>query len=377
MPYVSEFRDPDAAGALVRSIERRASAAAARRDAPIRLPIRLMEVCGTHTVAIFRHGIREVLPPSIRLLSGPGCPVCVTPNDEIDRAIALAGVPNAILTTFGDMVRVPGTRTSLQEARAAGADVRIVYSPLDALRLAQASPAREIIFLAVGFETTIPAVAGAIHEAHRLGVPNFSVFAAHKVVPPALRLLLDSPETRVDGFLLPGHVSAIIGARPYEFIPRDYRVPCVIAGFEPLDVLQSIDMLLAQIIADGPRVEIQYRRTVRPEGNETATRYIAEVFESCDVNWRGLGGLPGSGLRLREEYAALDAARRFPLDLPASREHPGCRCGAVLRGVIDPPECPLFGRACTPERPIGPCMVSTEGTCAAWHQYAGIEPAAG
>ena len=372
MPYISEFRNPAAAAALVRSIERQVGQAIASRGGE---PIRLMEVCGTHTVAIFRHGIRDVLPPGIRLLSGPGCPVCVTPNDEIDRAIALAGAPGVILTTFGDMVRVPGTRTSLQEARAAGADVRIVYSPLDALRLAQANPTREVVFLAVGFETTTPAVAGALYEARRLGVPNFTICAAHKVVPPALRLLLDSPETRVDGFLLPGHVSAIIGGRPYEFIASDYRVPGVIAGFEPLDILQSVDMLLAQIVAAEPKIEIQYRRTVRWEGNETAARYVAEVFEPCDVNWRGLGGLPGSGLRLRPEYSAFDAALRFPTESPVSREHSGCLCGSVLRGIIDPPACPLFDRACTPERPIGPCMVSTEGTCAAWHQYAGLASA--
>ena len=371
MRYVHEFRDPAVAAALAKSIARRAAEAADAR--PGALPLTIMEVCGTHTVAIFRHGVRQLLPPGVRLLSGPGCPVCVTPNGEIDQAIALVGAPGVTLTTFGDMLRVPGSRSSLQQARAGGADVRIVYSPLDAVRLAQSAPDRQVVFFAVGFETTSPAVAGALVEARRLGLRNFSAFSAHKLIPPAMRLLLESGETRIDGFLCPGHVSAIIGARPYEFIARDYGVPCVVAGFEPLDVLQAIDMLVAQVAAREARVEIQYRRTVRWEGNPAALRCLDEVFEPHDVAWRGLGVIPRSGLRLRPSYQELDAALRFPVETPPAREHPGCLCGAVLRGAKEPPECKLFGRTCTPEHPIGPCMVSTEGTCAAWYQYSGVQ----
>ena len=370
MKHVQEYRDPAAAAALAKSIARRVEQATAAR--PAGQPITLMEVCGTHTVAIFRHGIRQLLPEGVRLLSGPGCPVCVTPNEEIDQAIALAEVPGVILTTFGDMLRVPGSRSSLQQARAAGADVRIVYSPLDAVRLAQATPDRQVIFLAVGFETTSPAVAGALVEAKRLGVTNFSAFSAHKVVPPALKVLLESRETRIDGFLCPGHVSAIIGAAPYEFVAREYGVPCVIAGFEPLDILQAIDALVAQIEAGLARVENQYRRAVRWDGNPAARRTLAEVFEPRDAGWRGIGVIPLSGLKLRPEYGELDAARRFPVETPPAHEPVGCLCGAVLRGVKEPPDCKLFGKGCTPEHPVGPCMVSTEGTCAAWYQYSGL-----
>ena len=370
MRYVHEFRDPAAAAALTKSIARRVAQIAKNR--PAALPITLMEVCGTHTVAVFRHGIRQLLPKGVRLLSGPGCPVCVTPNGEIDQAIALAGLPGVILTTFGDMLRVPGSRSSLQQARAAGADVRVVYSPLDAVRLAQTTPDRQVVFFAVGFETTSPAVAGALVEAHRLGVPSFSALSAHKVIPPAMKVLLESGETRIDGFICPGHVSTIIGARPYEFIARDHGVPCVVAGFEPLDILQGIDMLVAQVGAAEARVEVQYRRTVRWDGNEAAQRYLAEVFEPQDVAWRGLGVIPQSGLKLRSAYQEFDAARRFPLETPPEREHPGCLCGAVLRGAKEPPDCRLFAKGCTPEHPVGPCMVSTEGTCAAWYQYSGL-----
>lgn len=385
MKYVSQFRDPAAASALARSIGRRVEAirqAGASRSLPAILPVTIfpvtiMEVCGTHTVSIFRHGIRGLLPPEVKLLSGPGCPVCVTPNAEIDQAIALAAVPRVVLTTFGDMIRVPGSRSSLQEARAKGADVRVVYSPLDAVRLAASAPDRQVVFFAVGFETTSPAVAAALVEANRLDLPNFSILSAHKVIPPAMKLLLESGETRVDGFLLPGHVSTIIGAEPYEFIARDHGVPCVVAGFEPLDVLQAIDMLLTQMAAGEARVEIGYRRTVRWEGNPVAKRCLDDVFEPTDASWRGIGVIPGSGLKLRPAYRRLDAADRFAIEAPPPREHPGCLCGDVLRGAKEPPDCRLFGKGCTPEHPIGPCMVSSEGTCAAWYQYSGLVPAGG
>ena len=373
MPYVHQFRDPAAATALSHSIARRVAEAGATAERPITL----MEVCGTHTVAIFRHGVRQLLPKGVRLLSGPGCPVCVTPNIEIDQAIALAGVPGVTLTTFGDMLRVPGSRASLQQARAAGADVRVVYSPLDAVRLAQATPDRQVVFFAVGFETTSPAVAGALAEAKRLGLPNFSAYSAHKVIPPAMRLLLESGEVRVDGFICPGHVSAIIGAEPYVFIAREFNVPCVIAGFEPLDILFAIDMLVAQAVAvragTAPaKVEIQYRRTVHWGGNPAALECLNTVFQVRDAAWRGIGVIPNSGLAFRPEYSDYDASTRFPIDVPPAREHPGCLCGDVLRGAIEPPACKLFGKGCTPEHPIGPCMVSTEGTCAAWYLYSGL-----
>ena len=335
--------------------------------------VNLMEVCGTHTVAIFRHGIRQLLPPNVNMLSGPGCPVCVTANGDLDKAIGLALVPGVTLCTFGDMLKVPGSFSSLQRARAQGADVRVVYSPLDALHLAEQHPERQIVFYGVGFETTAPTVAASIVEARRRGLVNYSVASVHKVVPPALRVLLQASEVHIDGFLMPGHVSAVIGSEPYEFIAREFGIPCVVGGFEPLDILQALDMLLAQVAAQQARVEIAYTRAVRPQGNPSALKVMAEAFIPVDAAWRGIGIIPGSGLALRPELADYDALRRFPLDLPPPRENKSCRCGEVLRGVIRPPQCPLFGRACTPENPVGPCMVSFEGTCSAWYQYGGAE----
>jgi len=325
MKYLEEFRD----GAVAQRLAGRIQAYAGR-------PVNLMEVCGTHTVAIFRHGIRQLLPPNVRMLSGPGCPVCVTANADLDKAIALAQMPGVILTTFGDMLKVPGS-----------------YS------------------FAVGFETTAPTIAASVAEAQRQGLGNYSIVSVHKLVPPALRALLDSGELRIDGLLLPGHVSAIIGSAPYQFIARDYGIPCVIAGFEPLDVLQGIALLLAQITAGEARVEIQYRRAVPPQGNPAALAQMHAVFQPGDAEWRGLGAIPASGLRLRDDYAAYDAERRLAIQTPPPKEQRGCRCGEVLRGVIAPPECALFGQACTPENPLGPCMVSFEGTCAAWYNYGG------
>jgi hydrogenase expression/formation protein HypD len=334
-------------------------------------PVRLMEVCGTHTMAIRRAGIPSLLPPGVELLSGPGCPVCVTPNQVIDRAVALARLPGVCLATFGDMLRVPGSSTSLAEARAAGAEVEVVYSPLDALRLAEARPARTVVFAGVGFETTAPTVAAALQAARARRLPNFAVLAAHKLVPPALEALLARPDVRVDGFLMPGHVSVVIGSDAYLPVAARHGVPCVVAGFEPVDVLLAVRMLLAQRAEGRAAVEVEYRAVVRPGGNPHARALLAEVFTPEDSPWRGLGVIPGSGLGLAADYRGLDALARFPLELEPTREHPGCRCGEVLVGALRPPECALFGQACTPARPVGPCMVSSEGTCAAYHKFGG------
>jgi hydrogenase expression/formation protein HypD len=337
--------------------------------AAIGRPVRLMEVCGTHTMVIFRAGLRSLLPENIRLLSGPGCPVCVTPMGYVDAAVELSQRPGVTVTTFGDMVRVPGTESSLERERGRGADVRIVYSPLDALRLAQERPDRKVVFLGIGFETTAPATAVTLLEARRRGAGNFLLFSAHKVVPPALRALLASDTVALDGFILPGHVSVVLGAAPYEFIPKEYRRAAVITGFEPLDILQAILMLLKQISEGRPRIEIQYSRVVRPQGNLAARRAMAECFEPCDAEWRGLGVLPGSGLSVRAEFGGHDAVRALGLKTPEGREPAGCRCGEVLRGLIEPEECPLFGARCTTATPVGACMVSSEGTCAAHFNF--------
>jgi len=328
-----------------------------------------MEVCGTHTVAIFRHGIRHLLPPNVNLLSGPGCPVCVTPNIEIDKAIALAGEPRVVLATYGDMFKVPGSYKSLEQAKAAGRDVRVVYSALDALSLAINNPERSVIFFAIGFETTAPGVACTILEAERAGVENFFAFVAHKLIPPAMEALVEGGEVRIDGFICPGHVSTVIGSLPYEFIPQKYGIPCVISGFEPLDILQSIDMLLEQREEGKAKVEIQYRRAVRPEGNRLAQGYMYQVFKVGSAVWRGLGEIPESGLKLHHRYQRFDAEKFFEVTMEPSREHKGCKCGEILRGLNTPPQCPLFAKACTPEHPVGPCMVSSEGSCAAWYHY--------
>ena len=353
--------DPDLVRRLTDEI-RDASAAIGR-------PVRLMEVCGTHTMAIFRAGLRSLIPESIRLLSGPGCPVCVTPMGYVDAAIELSRRSDVTVTTFGDMVRVPGTESSLERERGRGADVRIVYSPLDALRLAQERPDRKVVFLGVGFETTAPAAAITLLEARRLSVANFLLFSAHKMVPPALRALLASEAVALDGFILPGHVSVILGSGPYEFIPKDYRRAAVITGFEPLDILQAILMLLRQILEGKPGVAIQYSRVVRPEGNLAARRAMAACFTPCDTEWRGLGALPQSGLSVCEEFAEHDAVRALGVKPREGREPAGCRCGEVLRGLIEPEECPLFGARCTPATPVGACMVSSEGTCAAHFSF--------
>lgn len=340
--------------------------AASLRSLRVR-PSTLMEVCGTHTVAIARHGLRQALPEGVRLISGPGCPVCVTPQEEIDRFIALGRRPRVTLATFGDMMRVPGSERSLEQARAEGVDVRVVYSPLDAVALAPRLPDRELVFFGIGFETTAPAVALAILEAKKQGIANFSVLCAHKLIPPALLALLHS-EIMVDGFICPGHVSVIIGSDAYRPVAARGK-PCVVAGFEPADILQAIELLLNQIRDGRSEVEIAYSRAVRPSGNPRAQELIARVFTIADARWRGLGPIPASGLALAQEFAEFDSARRFEVALPAAKEPAGCRCGDVLRGAINPPECPLFGTACTPAQPIGACMVSGEGACQAHYRY--------
>lgn len=354
----NSFKDPVLARGLIKSIQVLAPEHAT-----------LMEVCGTHTVAIARNGIRDLMPEGCKLASGPGCPVCVTANRDIDAVIALARVENVILTTFGDMTRVPGSSSSLLKEQAAGRDVRIVYSPLDALSIAQANPDRPVVFVGVGFETTTPLVAMAIKRAAALGLKNFSVYAAHKNMPGALDVLMGDPELKVDALILPGHVSTIIGIEPYRFLAEKYGIPGVITGFEPLDVLQGIAMLMRQLHEGRAEIENAYARGVMAEGNPVALAAIDDVFETCTATWRGLGPIEGSGYRIREQYAQFDALRRFEPEIEETREPRGCRCGDVLRGIMAPNECPLFRKVCSPENPVGPCMVSSEGSCAAYFRY--------
>jgi hydrogenase expression/formation protein HypD len=334
-----------------------------------RRPVRLMEVCGTHTVSIFRSGIRSLLPETIRLLSGPGCPVCVTDQAEIDLFIELARRKDVIVATFGDLMRVPGSGSSLQHERAAGCDIRVVYSTVDALALAAGHPDRQVVFLGVGFETTAPTVAAAVVSAARANVRNFSVLCAHKTVPRALEALMTLEDVRIDGFLLPGHVSVIIGVDAYREFHDRHRIPCVVAGFEPADLLQAIASLVEQIETGRPRLENAYPRAVTDAGNRTAQALLAEVFEPVDACWRGIGPIPLSGLRLRPAYREFDAAQRFGLEPGPARPPRGCACGEILTGKKTPPECALYKTVCTPTDPVGPCMVSSEGTCAAYYRY--------
>jgi hydrogenase expression/formation protein HypD len=335
-------------------------------------PVTIMEVCGTHTMAAARAGLHALLPQNVSLLAGPGCPVCVTPIRYIDRAVAIALQPDTLVATFGDLVRVPGTSLSLEQARARGAAVEIVYSPSDALVLARQQPGRRVVFLGVGFETTAPAVAWTLRRARQEGLRNYSVLCAHKTMPQAMAALVRDGQVKIDGFLCPGHVSVITGAGIFSFLAEAYRLPCVVAGFEPADILEGLAMLLEQIRAGRPEVGIQYRRSVRLTGNVQALSLLQEVFAPADTEWRGLGLIPGSGLSIREDFAAWDADPVFAsLPMPESREPDGCRCGDVLRGLCRPPDCPLFARACTPATPVGACMVSSEGACAAYHHYQG------
>jgi hydrogenase expression/formation protein HypD len=358
MKFIDEFRDPGLARRLADKIAQISTK-----------PARLMEFCGGHTVAIMRNGIRQLLPPHIEMLSGPGCPVCVTANSDIDRAIALSQLPQAIITTFGDMLKVPGSYSSLQRARAEGGDIRVIYSVQDALQSARDNPDRPVIFLGVGFETTAPTVASAVLQAERENIDNFYVLCQLKLTPPAMRALLELGEIRLNGIICPGHVSAIIGTKPYEAYARDYGVACVVAGFEPVDILQAVEMLIQQIEDGIARVDIAYTRGVRHEGNIRAQALMSEVFQTADVCWRGIGDIPQSGLKFKKAFERYDAALRFEVELPPVREHAGCRCGEILRGVIRPSDCKLFAKVCTPENPVGPCMVSSEGSCAAHYQY--------
>jgi hydrogenase expression/formation protein HypD len=358
MKYVDEFRSRRDCEHAAREISR----IAGDRE------ITLMEVCGTHTMALFRYGIRDMLPPGIQLLSGPGCPVCVTPNGSIDRAIALARREEVIIATFGDMTKVPGSSSSLSAERSRGADIRIVYSPLHSLKLAEDNPEKMVVFLGIGFETTAPLVAATIQEAALRTIGNFTVLCSHRLIPPAISFLLKSGKVSIDGFLLPGHVSAIIGTEPYEFIPLQFGKACVVAGFEPFDIFQSILMLVKQVSDGKQMVENQYKRAVRSEGNEHAIQVMEEVFEPCDGEWRGLGVIPESSLRIGDRYADYDAMK-IAVFVEPSKAYPGCICGAILRGEKEPSDCVLFGTTCTPEEPKGPCMVSSEGTCAAHYKY--------
>ena len=358
MKYIDEYRD----GPIARELARKIRMASSR-------PARLMEVCGTHTMSIFRHGIRSILPDHIDLVSGPGCPVCVTPMEEIDRSVKLSRMKDVVITTFGDMLRVPGSTSSLQEESGKGADVRVVYSTFDAMKAARENPGKEVVFLGIGFETTAPTVAAAIQTAKKGGLGNFSVLSAHKLLPPALDALIAGGDLEIDGFICPGHVSTIIGTAAYERIVDQYQIPCVVVGFEPVDILQGVLMLVEQIEKGRAAVEIQYTRAVDPKGNPGALKIMEEVFEPCDSAWRGLGPIPGSGLAIKAAYGVHDAGMRFPVEVPPAKEPAGCRCAEVLRGAVRPLECGLFMKTCTPRNPVGACMVSSEGTCAAYYKY--------
>ncbi|MGB9597044.1 MAG: hydrogenase formation protein HypD [Candidatus Poribacteria bacterium] len=362
MKYLDEYRQPNIVKKILDKIR-----ATSKRE------IKLMEVCGTHTVAIFRSGIKDILPENISLISGPGCPVCVTSREDIDKAIAISRQKDVILATYGDMFRVPGSRSSFENEKANGADVRIVYSSLDALEIARKNPQKMLVLMGIGFETTSPTIASAIITAKKENLKNFYVLVFHKVIPPAMKAILDSDEVMINGFICPGHVSTIIGSHPYEFIAKDYNVGCVIAGFEPVDILQGILMLVQMIESETPKIEIEYRRVVKPEGNPIALGLMNEVFKICDSKWRGLGVIPKSGLELRDEYAMFDANSVFDVkidsDDESEEENSQCMCGEILKGSKIPIDCRLFGDLCTPDTPIGPCMVSSEGTCAAYFKY--------
>jgi hydrogenase expression/formation protein HypD len=351
------FRDKTVATLLVEKIKKAAIE-----------PVTLMEVCGGHTMAIHRFGIPSLLPENVKLISGPGCPVCVTGIEFVDQAVALSEDRTNIILTYGDMMRVPGTSSSLEAQRSLGADIRIINSPLEALKVAYDNPEKRIIFLGVGFETTSPATAISILEADNRGLSNFFLLSAHKIMPPALRALADE-ESLFDGLIAPGHVSTITGTEIYDFLVEDFSISCVISGFEPIDILQSIYMLIGQKISKKAEVEIQYKRAVKPEGNLKAKEAINKVFKEGDVRWRGLGIIPGSGLVLQEEYKKFDALLNIELPPFESREPEGCKCGEVMKGIINPADCPLFGTLCTPAYPVGACMVSSEGSCHAHFRY--------
>jgi hydrogenase expression/formation protein HypD len=356
--HMEEYRDPHISKGIIDRI---------KQDS--KKPVRLMEVCGTHTMSIFRSGIRSVLPGTISLLSGPGCPVCVTAQNEIDAFIELAKIENMIVTTFGDLIRVPGTISSLQKEHANGRDIRIVYSSMDALDIAKSNPDKHVVFLGVGFETTAPTIAASLYAAKQMNINNYYVFSAHKLVPPALVSLLETEGTAIDGFILPGHVSVIIGTNAYLPVVEQYQLPSVVAGFEPTDILQAISLLVKQIETGSPSLENAYIRAVTPAGNKKALQLMKKVFDMVDTTWRGIGIIPASGLKIGKDFSDHDAEHVFDINVPESREPPGCACGEVLTGIKIPPECALFRKVCTPADPVGPCMVSSEGSCAAYFKY--------
>lgn len=377
MKFASEFRDPKAAKALLAEIAQLADRIGATRDKPVAI----MEICGGHTHSIFRYGLDKLVHEGVEFVHGPGCPVCVLPRARVDECIEIAEKPGVIFTTFGDAMRVPGSKRSLLQTKAAGADIRMVYSPLDALELARRNPEREVVFFGLGFETTTPSTALAIQQAAREGLANFSVFCNHITVPEPIRALLDDPDMRLDGFIGPGHVSMVIGIHPYDFIARDYHKPIVVAGFEPTDLLQSVMMVLRQIAEGRAEVENQYARVVPEHGNAVSLAAIADVYEKRpSFEWRGLGEIDASGLRIRPAYRAFDAEEKFGVGYAGVRtelaDPEGCACGAVMTGRMKPVQCPQFGRGCTPEMPLGALMVSSEGACAAYWQYGGARAAA-
>lgn len=352
---------------LVSEIGRLSKLAAEKRGGQ---PLRFMEVCGTHTVSIFRGGIRQLLPDTVELVSGPGCPVCVTHDDYMDKAIAYSQRDDVIITTFGDMLKVPGSRSSLSQEKAKGADIRIVYSPMDSLQIAKDNPEKKVIFLAVGFETTIPTAAATVLAAKQQGLSNLYMLSAHKLVPPVMKVLLDDVNTRVDGFILPGHVCVVTGTEVFEFLARDYHKPGVVTGFEPLEILRSLYRLSLQAANGEAKIENEYSSVVRREGNPQAIKIQEQVYQVAEASWRGMGNIPLSGMKMRPEFSQYDIEWVLPLEMPEKQQKKtACRCGEVLQGKIKPMECPLFGKACVPEHAIGPCMVSVEGTCAAWYKY--------
>lgn len=372
MRFVDEFRDP----ALARALVQRIAAAAARIAERRGRPTAIMEICGGHTHSIFRFGIEGMLPPTVELIHGPGCPVCVLPMGRVDDCIALAETPGVTFCTFGDAMRVPGSRGSLMAAKARGLDIRTVYSPMDALAIARAEPHRQVVFFGLGFETTMPSTALTVLQAEKEGIGNFFLFCNHITIIPTIRALLEAPDLRIDGFVGPGHVTMVIGTEPYRFVAERHGRPMVISGFEPLDVLQSIWMVLRQIEEGRAAIENQYARVARDAGNRAAQEAVARVFELREFfEWRGLGSIPQSGVRLREAYAAFDAERRFLLPNLKVADPEACQCGEVLTGRIRPRDCRVFGTACTPQSPLGALMVSSEGACAAYYRYGALASA--
>ena len=369
MKYIDEFKNPAAAKAIASNIRELA------KQIPEKKTVKIMEVCGSHTMAIARHALRDLLPANIDLTSGPGCPVCVTDSGYIDAALKLAATKNVVIATFGDMLRVPGGRTpegprSLTTARAEGAEIKVCYSPAMAIEAAEANTEKEVVFLAIGFETTAAPIAATLDEALNRKIRNFSLLTAFKLVPPALEALSSDPELKVDAFLCPAHVSAIIGANAYEPFVETHHKPCVIAGFEPLDILFGVEKILEQLVEGKAFVDNQYARVVKPEGNTVARKIIERYFEPADAVWRGIGEIPASGMAMRPEFSDFDAEKKLGVEIKAGKPDPRCRCGDVLKGKIKPDQCHMFGKTCDPTHPVGPCMVSSEGACAAFFKYA-------